>query len=51
MDYKEYVVKIDNKTKEFLGFVNSIGNECAYTDRIVEDILASADALRDAYRK
>ena len=37
--------------KEYLDFVEGFGNECAYTDRIVEEIMDESDRLKKAYDK
>ena len=49
MDYKEYVEDLKGKCEAFLMQVENIGNECAWTDRALENILAAADDLRQVY--
>ena len=49
MNYKEYVEDLKGKCEAFLMQVESIGNECAWTDRALEGILAAADDLRQLY--
>ncbi len=49
MDYKEYVEALRGKCDVFLSQVESIGNECAWTDRALENILAAADELKQVY--
>lgn len=51
MDYKPNVTQLNQKVKEFLQCVKNIGNECAYTDRLLEEILSSADSLKRAYNQ
>lgn len=51
MDYKNNVIDLDRKVKEFLQCVDNLGNECAYTDRLLEGILSSADSLKRAYNQ
>lgn len=46
---KEIVKEINKYCKEYLGFVESIGNECAYTDRMVECIIKKAKELKNKY--
>ena len=46
---KEIVKKINELCKEYLGFVESAGNECAYTDRVVEEIISKANELKTKY--
>lgn len=51
MDYKGYVEELKNKCDVFLQQVDFIGNECAYTDRLLEDIFTSIARLKDLYDK
>lgn len=51
MDYKPNVIQLSHKVKEFLQCVKNIGNECAYTDSLLEEILSSADSLKRAYNQ
>ena len=46
---KEIVKEIKNYCNEYLGFVESVGNECAYTDSIVECIIKKANELKEKY--
>lgn len=46
---KEIVKKINKYCNEYLGFVENVGNECAYTDRIVECIIEKAKELKNKY--
>lgn len=46
---QEIVKKINELCKEYIGFVESAGNECAYTDRIVEKIIERASELKEKY--
>ena len=46
---KEIVKEISELCKEYLGFVESAGNECAYTDSIVEKIISKAKELKVKY--
>lgn len=45
---KSYVEQIKTQAQEFLDFVNS-NNQCAYTDRMVENILKTAEKLDKVY--
>ena len=47
--YKNKIKKLRNKCDEFLQQVNSIGNECAWTDRKLEDILEFASKIKKDY--
>ena len=49
MDYKKHVVDLKNKCDAFLRQVDEIGNECAWTDCAVEEVLKSAESLHQAY--
>lgn len=46
---KEIVKEIYEHCDEYLRFVTEIGNECAYTDRIVECIINKAKELKTKY--
>ena len=45
---KSYVEQIRTQAQEFLDFVNS-NNQCAYSDRMVENILKTAENLDKVY--
>ena len=49
MNFKNEVLNLKNKCEEFLNTVKKIGNECAYTDRILEEVLATSDKLKEKY--
>lgn len=49
--YKNKIKELRNKCDEFLQQVNSLGNECAWTDRKLEDILDCAEKLKEEYYK
>ena len=49
MEYKDYVKELTSKCNLFLEQVEGIGNECAYTDSLLEDILMSAARLNEDY--
>lgn len=46
---QEIVKEINELCKEYIGFVESAGNECAYTDNIVEKIIERASELKERY--
>ena len=46
---KEIIKEINKYCNEYLGFVESVGNECAYTDSIVECIIKKAKELKEKY--
>lgn len=45
----EIVKEINELCKEYIGFVESAGNECAYTDGIVECIIEKTNELKTKY--
>lgn len=51
MDYKGYVEELKNKCDVFLQQVKYMGNENAYTDRLLEDVFTSVERLKDFYYK
>lgn len=51
MDYKGYVEELKNKCDVFLQQVEYMGNENAYTDRLLEDVFTSVARLKDLYDK
>jgi hypothetical protein len=48
---KKSVKKIYKMCKDYLDFVEGVGNECAYTDSIVREIINESDNLKKAYDK
>ena len=50
-NYKNKIKELRNKCDEFLQQVDSLGNECAWTDRKLEDILEFAEKLKREYDK
>lgn len=42
---RELIASIHTKTKEFIDYVNQIGNQCAYTDRLIEDVIQQSKEL------
>lgn len=46
---KEIVKEIKKYCDEYLGYVERIGNECAYTDSIVECIIKKGKELKIKY--
>lgn len=46
---QEIVKEINELCKEYIGFVENAGNECAYTDSIVECIIKKANELKEKY--
>ena len=42
--------RLSDFTKEFNEFVDSIGNQCAYTDRIVEKIIEISEEIAKLYQ-
>lgn len=46
---REIVKEIYEHCDEYLRFVTEIGNECAYTDRVIECIINKANELKVKY--
>ena len=46
---KEIVKEIYEHCDEYLRFVTEIGNECAYTDMVIECIIKKANELKTKY--
>lgn len=51
MDYKDYVKELRDECDVFLQQVKYMGNENAYTDKLLEKIFASVERLKDIYDK
>lgn len=49
--YKNKIKELRDKCDEFLQQVNGLGNECAWTDRKLEDILELASKIKKDYYK
>lgn len=45
------VKKINRETKEFLNYLETYGNECAYTDRMIENIIQYSHELEKKYHQ
>ena len=45
----EIIEKIAELCYEYMDYIDEIGNECAYTDRIVEAIYEEAEVLHKKY--
>ena len=41
----DIILKIGNMCFDYIDYIDEIGNECAYTDRIVEAIYEEAEVL------
>ena len=51
-DYmKEIVKELQEYCVEYINFTESFGNECAYTDSLVEKIINKAEDLKNKYSK
>lgn len=48
---KEIVREIYEHCDEYLRYTTEIGNECAYTDSIVEKIIERASELKEKYNE
>jgi hypothetical protein len=49
MQYKRFVEELKQQVDTYLQQVNSIGNECAYTDRLLEQIITKAKQIEQVY--
>lgn len=49
MKTKTIVKKINQISNNYLDYVEGVGNECAYTDRMIEAIIDEAKKLEKAY--
>lgn len=47
--YKCMIEDLKTLCEDYLIEVETLGNECAYTDRILEDILHKALAIKETY--
>lgn len=45
----EFVRTLRAKAEGFVDEVEALGNQCAYTDRIVEEIIQVGEQLKEAY--
>ena len=50
-NYKEEVKQLRDKCNVFLKQVKELGNECAWTDRKLEDILEFANKIKKDYEE
>lgn len=50
-NYNKHIKILRDKCDVFLKEVEAIGNECAYTDRLLEDILEYADKVKQVYEQ
>lgn len=48
---KKSVKRIYKMCQDYLDFVECFGNECAYTNSIVEEIMKESENLKKAYDK
>lgn len=49
LDFYDDVLKISESTNEYLSYIETAGNECAFTDRMVEQVLRDAKVLKEHY--
>lgn len=49
MQYKGIVEELKQQVDTYLHQVNFIGNECAYTDRLLEQIITKAKQIEQVY--
>lgn len=50
-NYKKKVIRLYGLCKDFIDAVETCGNECAWTDRKLENILDYAEKLKKEYNK
>ena len=51
VSFEKEIKEINKLCEEFLSKIKALENECAYTDRIVEEILEVAKKLQTKYDK
>ena len=51
MKTKNIVKKINQISNNYLDYVDGVGNECAYTDRMIEAIIDEAKKLEKAHEE
>lgn len=49
--FKKNVEKLVKKCEKFLSQVESLGNECAWTDRVIEQIIEEAEKIKKKYEE
>lgn len=49
--YKTNVKILKDLCEDYLSYLDKYGNECAYTDRKLEDILGYAEEIKEKYQK
>lgn len=50
-DFIKEVSMIKNCSLDYIQYIKKYGNDCAYSDRIIENILKYADNLRELYNQ
>ena len=50
-NYEKSIITLRDKCDVFLKEVKAIGNECAYTDALLEEILKAADTIKQDYEQ
>lgn len=48
-EVKELIEQLNLKSSGFLEWVAELGNQCAFTDRFVEEIISTAQKLEKVY--
>lgn len=46
----KFIKKIEDECKEFIKYEETFGNQCAYTDRMVENIIEFAGKLEKPHK-
>ncbi len=47
----KFVEQIKDESQEFIKYEETFGNQCAYTDRIVENIIKFSKQLENSYNE
>ena len=47
----KFIRKIEEECKEFIKYEETFGNQCAYTDRMVENIIDFSKQLENSYNE
>ena len=50
-NYEKSIKTLRNKCDVFLKEVKAIGNECAYTDRLLEEVFEFVDSIKQTYEQ
>ena len=51
MEFKNNIKNLRDKCETFLQQVEFVGNECSYTDRLLEEIISESETLKRKYSR